>query len=93
MNTFVKVPQIAFAILVCIVFNSCTKDTDLVSGYIINTAKQKKEVSIIYVDVKVKLPEVDIKIDVFSKQVFPRWEQIKIREKSKLVDKVVVFKE
>lgn len=89
MNAFVKVPQIALAILVCIVLSSCAKDTDLVSGFIINTPKQKKDVSMVYdTNVKVKVPEVDIKIDVFSTKEIPRWEKIQINKTSQQVAEI-----
>ncbi|WP_339841211.1 hypothetical protein [uncultured Maribacter sp.] len=46
MNVCLRFPKLSLAILMCIAFQSCSKDTDLISEYVIRDA-EKIEYSII----------------------------------------------
>lgn len=91
MREIVKIPKVVLALLCCIAFSSCAKDTDLISGYIINSSHQKKEVSQVKKEQKVlvTVPEVDVKIKVFSKVETPKWKKIEINQEAQQVVEVL----
>lgn len=93
MNVFAKFPQLVLALLFCIVFNSCSKDTDLISGYIINSVEQKKDVSILFGNnfTAIALDEAFI-INVSTNVDFLRLEKINVTKVSQQVNEVVVNK-
>ncbi|SNR73387.1 hypothetical protein SAMN04488009_3493 [Maribacter sedimenticola] len=93
MTTLVKYFQMSLLFLMCLCAGSCAKDTDLVSGYIINTPTHKKDVSMVFDQkVSVQVPDVDIKIHVFSTDDYPKWDKVGISENSHQNDKIAILK-
>ncbi|WP_405383872.1 hypothetical protein [Maribacter sp. LLG6340-A2] len=92
MTTFLKVFRLALIFVLCVFAGSCAKDTDLISGYLINTPTHKKDVSMIFdQETTVQVPEVDVKIHVFNTDDDPKWDKIGIKEKALQHDKIAVL--
>lgn len=45
MKAFLNFRNLSLALLICVVFSSCTKDTDLLSEYLIKDSKQIENLS------------------------------------------------
>ena len=88
MYAFVKFPKLYLVLFICILSVSCKKDTDLLVGYVINNSEEQNTSSMLVGEkVESKVPEVDIKIHVFSTDKFPKWEKTKMKDISRRIAK------
>lgn len=55
MNVCLRFPKLSLAILICIVFQSCSKDTDLISEFVLLNIEKTEDLSVVHNDDFIRL--------------------------------------